>query len=168
MKYKLSEFGLNKQSLKRKIGEISCQTLKTKIGEMLDLRTTKYTLKEIEFLVDGFYGNIVKKSNQSLSLYYSQKNKEKYKKRRLYYCMSARVRQSLKNGKDGEKWTKLVGYSVADLKIHLKDQFNDIMNWNNYGDIWEIDHIKPIASFNIDSCEDDDFKKCWSLNNLRP
>ena len=42
------------------------------------------------------------------------------------------------------------------------------MNWNNYGGIWEIDHKKPIASFNIISYEDSEFKECWSLDNLRP
>ena len=97
-----------------------------------------------------------------------KQNRKKYEKRRLYYCMSARVRKSLKKGKGGEKWTKLVGYSVADLKEHLESLFDKTMNWNNYGDAWEIDHIKPIASFNINSYEDDDFKKCWSLSNLRP
>lgn len=82
--------------------------------------------------------------------------------------MSARVRQSLKNGKGGEKWPDLVGYDVNELKSHLENQFDNEMNWNNYGRIWEIDNIKPIASFNINSYEDKDFKKCWSLNNLRP
>ena len=42
------------------------------------------------------------------------------------------------------------------------------MDWNNYGRVWEIDHKKPIASFNINSYEDEDFKECWSLSNLRP
>jgi hypothetical protein len=97
-----------------------------------------------------------------------EENRKKYKKRRLYYCMSARVRQSLKNGKGREKWTDLVGYSVNKLKRHLENQFKENMDWNNYGSIWEIDYIKPIASFDINSYEDDDFKECWSLNNLRP
>ena len=38
---------------------------------------------------------------------------------------------------------------------------------DNYGK-WHIDHIKPISSFNINGINSDDFKKCWSLNNLQP
>lgn len=117
--------------------------------------------------------NLTRKNRQETDKVYKYKktkeyNKKRYKKRRLYYCMSARVRQSLKNGKGGEKWTDLVGYSVKELKIHLEKQFNDEMNWNNYGSVWEIDHIKPIATFNINSYEDNNFKECWSLKNLRP
>lgn len=32
----------------------------------------------------------------------------------------------------------------------------------------QIDHILPIASFNIVSAECEDFKKCWNISNLRP
>lgn len=45
------------------------------------------------------------------------------------------------------------------------------MNWENHGKgkgKWHIDHIKPISSFNITSYKCNDFKQCWSLNNLRP
>ena len=43
------------------------------------------------------------------------------------------------------------------------------MNWNNYGkNGWEIDHIKPISSFNFKSYEDKSFRKCWELVNLQP
>lgn len=96
-----------------------------------------------------------------------EQRREIYKKRRIQYCMSARIRQSLKNGKRGEKWHVIVGYDIKKLKKHLESQFDKGMNWDNYGE-WEIDHIKPIASFNIRSYEDKDFKKCWSLENLRP
>lgn len=41
------------------------------------------------------------------------------------------------------------------------------MNWGNYGK-WHIDHIKPICSFKINSYEDQAFKECWALQNLRP
>ena len=41
------------------------------------------------------------------------------------------------------------------------------MNWDNYGE-WHIDHIKPISSFIFESSEDEEFKRCWSLDNLQP
>lgn len=33
---------------------------------------------------------------------------------------------------------------------------------------WHIDHKLPVASFNFDSPEHLDFKKCWALENLQP
>jgi hypothetical protein len=61
----------------------------------------------------------------------------------------------------------MVGYSAEELKEHLEKQFNDGMSWENYGE-WHIDHIKPISSFEFDSSDDEQFKVCWSLDNLQP
>ena len=41
---------------------------------------------------------------------------------------------------------KIIGCDWNTLKQHLEGQFNDKMNWANYGDYWEIDHILPLAS----------------------
>ena len=61
----------------------------------------------------------------------------------------------------------ILGYTPEDLILHLEKQFNDGMNWDNYGE-WHIDHIKPISSFIFESSEDEEFRKCWSLENLQP
>lgn len=42
------------------------------------------------------------------------------------------------------------------------------MSWENYGDYWQIDHIVPQSKLCFSSMEDDNFKKCWALENLRP
>ena len=39
-----------------------------------------------------------------------------------------------------------VGCSVGELKKHLESQFVPGMTWENYGVIWEVDHIIPLAS----------------------
>ena len=41
------------------------------------------------------------------------------------------------------------------------------MSWENYGK-WHIDHIIPRVYFNIQELGDEEFQKCWSLENLRP
>jgi hypothetical protein len=61
----------------------------------------------------------------------------------------------------------ILGYTPEDLIVHLEKHFNEGMNWENYGE-WHIDHIKPISSFIFECSEDEEFKRCWSLDNLQP
>ena len=58
-------------------------------------------------------------------------------------------------------------YTPEKLIKHLEYQFTDGMTWENYG-VWHVDHIKPISSFNIVEMGDDEFMKCWALDNLQP
>jgi hypothetical protein len=58
-------------------------------------------------------------------------------------------------------------YTPEELIKHLEYQFTDGMIWENYGE-WHVDHIKPISSFNIVEMGDEEFMKCWSLDNLQP
>ena len=77
------------------------------------------------------------------------------------------MNRSLKSGKNNNHWEELVDYTLNDLKLHLEGLFTDGMSWGNYGR-WHIDHIRPVSSFNIKSFNCEDFKLCWSLENLQP
>jgi hypothetical protein len=59
-------------------------------------------------------------------------------------------------------------YTVEKLKQHLENLFDDKMNWDNYGSYWHIDHVVPHSEFKYTSMEDEEFRKCWELCNLRP
>lgn len=103
------------------------------------------------------------------------KNKREYRKKklsnpefRISHNISKVICKWLNGNKNGKHWEDIVGYSINDLISHLEKQFDSKMNWNNYGKYWELDHIIPISIFNFTSYKDIDFKKCWSLNNLRP
>lgn len=52
----------------------------------------------------------------------------------------------------------------------MKDekQFDSNMNWSNYGKYWHIDHIYPQSLLPYTSMTDENFKKCWALDNLQP
>jgi hypothetical protein len=69
--------------------------------------------------------------------------------------------------KNNQHWEELVGYSLQNLVLHLENQFKDGMTWDNYGK-WHVDHIIPVSYFNIVSLNCQDFKDCWSLDNLQP
>ena len=40
------------------------------------------------------------------------------------------------------------------------------MNWDNYGEYWEIDHIKPISLFDLTI--EDNMYKCFNYINTQP
>jgi membrane-associated HD superfamily phosphohydrolase len=58
-------------------------------------------------------------------------------------------------------------YSPEELIVHLENQFKDDMTWENYG-VWHVDHKLPITSFDIQEIGDEEFMKCWCLDNLQP
>jgi hypothetical protein len=58
-------------------------------------------------------------------------------------------------------------YSPEELIVHLENQFKDDMTWDNYG-VWHVDHKLPITSFDIQEIGDEEFMKCWCLDNLQP
>jgi len=89
---------------------------------------------------------------------------------RLSKNMSGGIYRALKLGyKANRHWEEYVDYTMKQLKEHIEKQFVRGMTWDNYGrGGWNIDHIIPITAFNYDSPNDLDFKRCWSLNNLRP
>ena len=91
---------------------------------------------------------------------------------RIRRRISSAIRKSLH--KENKSINKLLPYSIQELKQHLEDQFEPWMNWKNYGPAnknqktWQIDHIIPQSKLPYLSFADDNFFKCWALNNLRP
>ena len=87
---------------------------------------------------------------------------------RIEASIVAGIWQALKAKKAGRSWEVLVGYTLEDLIQHLESQFNDKMNWDNYGSYWHVDHIKPKSLFKFETAEDPEFRECWALANLQP
>lgn len=112
----------------------------------------------------------VKKNRERLRKYKVNHYKEKYKEDpsfRLHVCFSAMVYMTIRD-KEGRSSFSLVNYSKEELIKHLEAQFDENMTWENYGKYWHIDHIIPRSYFDFQSYQDIEFKKCWSLANLRP
>jgi len=114
---------------------------------------------------------------------------------KLRQDLSGIIRGSLKrhlSSKNGRSMSDFLPYTMEDLKIHLESLFSHPSNltpggkvwmtWSNWGKyifktwdeyepstwVWHIDHIIPQSNLPYYSMEDDNFIKCWSLNNLRP
>ena len=112
------------------------------------------------------------KKNKERLLQYKgvwQKRQRKTNPRyRLDENMGSAISRSLKGKKTGRPWESLVGYTLENLIEHLEKQFDSKMKWNNYGNYWTVDHIKPRSLFNYTSQNDLEFKQCWILENLQP
>lgn len=100
------------------------------------------------------------------------KNRNLDPKHRINARMSNAIYRSLRkkgSSKCNHGWEAIVGYTKEDLKLHIESLFTSDMSWEALlaGDI-DIDHIRPIASFNYSSTDDAEFKECWSMLNLQP
>ena len=71
------------------------------------------------------------------------------------------------NVEKNKHYFDILKYTPEDLIQHLEKQFTSDMTWENYGE-WHVDHKKPITSFNFQEMGDDEFMKCWSIDNLQP
>lgn len=68
-----------------------------------------------------------------------------------------------------------LGCTVEELKKHLEYQFKPGMDWDNHTkDGWHIDHIKPLASFDLtdsiqfkEACHYTNLQPLWAFENLR-
>jgi hypothetical protein len=71
----------------------------------------------------------------------------------------------LEKGKN-QRTVDYLGCSIEHLKQYLEGRFEIGMNWNNYGQVWHIDHIIPCASWNFN--KQFDSLCCWNYRNLQP
>lgn len=84
------------------------------------------------------------------------------------------------SSKNGSSIVQYLSYTINELALHLESQFEPWMTWDNHGTHnvwndsdpstwkWHIDHIIPQSDLPYTSMEDENFKKCWGLDNLRP
>jgi hypothetical protein len=107
---------------------------------------------------------------------YEQKNKTKileHRKNRYKTDVCYRFRKNFSREihrkiKNRSSIIKNIGYTFKELAIHLEKQFDSNMTWENYATYWEIDHVIPQSDLPYMSYDDENFKKCWALSNLRP
>ncbi len=91
---------------------------------------------------------------------------------RIKGAIYLRMRKWLKLQK--EVWIEAVGCTKEQLFIHLENQFEFGMTWNNYGPKgWHIDHIKPLAAFNMQNPQQakiaahyTNLRPCWAFVNI--
>lgn len=162
---------------------------------LIDERNKKYREDNRDIIRkkdrDYYAANSEKRKNSSINSPNYKLNKRKYQKRKrenpifkLHQAISFAVNKAIKrNG--STKGGSILGalpYSFDELKIHIQNQFESWMSWDNWGVYnkktwddndqstwtWNIDHIIPKSKFYYSSMKDVAFNACWALSNLRP
>jgi len=103
---------------------------------------------------------------------------------RLKRTVSSSIYRILKNKNiiKGGSTFKNLPYTAQELKEYIESKFESWMSWENWGIYdskkwddsndgtwtWQMDHIIPHSFFKYTSMQDEEFKKCWKLSNLRP
>ena len=114
------------------------------------------------------YGRKWQEDNPEYRKEYEKNRKANDPKYRLNSNIAIAIGFALKGNKAGKHWETLVGYTLQNLIDRLELNFDENMNWNNYGSYWWIDHWKPQSLFHYTTPEDQAFKDCWALCNLQP
>lgn len=103
---------------------------------------------------------------------YRQRRNELIKERRKYdieFKITENLRTKIHNvlsNKNRPSSEKLIGCNRTILIEFLEFQFDENMNWNNYGKEWHIDHVLPINKFNL--INENEQKICFNWKNLQP
>lgn len=121
---------------------------------------------------------------------YLEKNKEYIKERYKRYCqnnkakilqiareyraknsLNVRLRKNFKsriveNIHKQHSTCDYLGSPIGLVKQWLEFNFNEDINWNNYGEVWHIDHTLPINRFDLS--KDLDVFVCFNWKNLMP
>jgi chloramphenicol O-acetyltransferase len=150
----------------------------------------KYYQKNKEQIKDYYNSNKEQILEQRKKHYINNKDKIKeqqnnYQKQRRKIDPIFKLRMNISNtinqalykqnsSKFGKSILQHLPYTINELKQHIESQWKTWMNWNNHGvanmnrRTWNIDHIIPQSSLPYNSMEEENFQKCWALENLRP
>jgi hypothetical protein len=96
------------------------------------------------------------------------KKRNENKEYKLRTNVSRAIRKMLQGKQKSGSCMTYLPFTLKQLKEHLELQFDEKMNWDNYGSYWDIDHIYPQSLLQYDSMQDENFFKTWKLENLQP
>lgn len=130
------------------------------------------------------YQKEYRKENRAKVLDYNKKYRETHKEEIAKYqkeyqrerCQNDPIFKMIKyyrirtcsaylNNTKSKSTIELLGCNGEELAQHLEKQFQPGMTHDNYGE-WHIDHIKPIASFDLSDPEQE--QECFHYTNLQP
>jgi hypothetical protein len=102
------------------------------------------------------------KSCRKKRRFHQPKNKKKLGRNIVVSIITA-----LKKNKENQ-YFKFFDFSLSELKNHFEGFFNEEINWKTFCIVWTIDFIIPKRYYKFSNLYSQEFKKCFSLKNMRP
>ena len=88
---------------------------------------------------------------------------------RILCGLRTRLRDALNGKAKSARTMVLIGCSIEEVRAHIERQWKPGMTWDNWGKgngFWNIDHIRPCASFDLrDQAQQ---RLCFHWSNLQP
>lgn len=75
------------------------------------------------------------------------------------------LRRYVIESKAAESYAPYFGMDVKGFRQWIELQFTGELNWNNFADSWQFDHIVPVTYF--DFTDESDLFLCWNFINIR-
>ena len=100
--------------------------------------------------------------------YHNQYQKQKYQEieHKIKSNIRSRIYNALRDEPKNSSTIELLGCSIISYKQYIESMFVEGMSWDNHGDVWEIDHIKPCTLFDL--TKEPDQLECFNYINTRP
>lgn len=67
--------------------------------------------------------------------------------------------------KNAYSYAPFFGLDIENYRKWIGLQFANGVNWENFGSVWQFEHIIPLAYF--DFSKEEDLKLCWNFINIR-
>ena len=158
-KRSLTRYIENREEILKSLKEYKNKSIINQKNKDYRANNDKIRERDREYRIKN-WKNILKKKNEYVRFQY--KNNLNF---HLKINLSVRLRRALKENRKSKSTQQLLGCSINELKKHLESKFESGMSWDNYGK-WEIDHIRPCASFNLSDIKQQ--FQCFHYSNLQP
>jgi hypothetical protein len=88
------------------------------------------------------------------------------RKHHLAHSLRNRLRSAIRSNQRSGSAVRDLGCSIPEFRIYIEVQFQQGWSWENRGTVWHIDHIRPLAQFDLSDREQ--LLQAVHYTNLRP
>lgn len=106
------------------------------------------------------------KENKHLQRNYEKNRYKTDKNYRLKKILRTRLNKTCKGVRKSTTMLSYLGIEYKLFLIWIEFQFDNTMNWKNYGSYWDIDHVWPCNKFDLTN--EKEIFLCFNWRNLQP
>lgn len=85
---------------------------------------------------------------------------------KLRLRLSSGLGHALRGHRKAVSVVKLLGVSIEQARVVIERQFTPGMTWANWGEVWHVDHIRPLSGFDL--TDPVQLREACHITNLRP